>query len=113
MGGAADAPDEPSAKKQKVIPQWAIREGMVLTAAQRGEAPANEERGGDGGGGGGEVKSEEGEDVKPGVSAEEDAEKARLEVRGYREIHAGASRALHDLCYVLHFFVFCFLSGRM
>ena len=78
-GSAADASEQPAAKKQKIIPEWARREGMVLTAEQRGEVEVKDERGEEGGGGG--VKSEEGEDVKPRVSAEEDAEKARLEVR--------------------------------
>ncbi|CAI5960581.1 unnamed protein product [Closterium sp. NIES-64] len=65
----------------KVIPKWAIREGMVLTAAQRGEVeeekPGGEGEGGEGGAGEGDGGA--GEGAAGGMSAEEEAEQQRLQ----------------------------------
>ncbi|CAI5470680.1 unnamed protein product [Closterium sp. Yama58-4] len=79
-GGGEGALTKPA--EMKVIPKWAIREGMVLTAAQRGEVEEEKAGGeGEGGeGGAGEGDGGAGEGAAGGMSAEEEAEQQRLQV---------------------------------
>lgn len=90
-GDAAAKGNGDGAPAQKVLPKWAIREGMNLTAAQRGEVAEGREGGGvkeEGGGGGGTQQGAgEGEAPAP-VSAEEEAERKRMEVSCWAELES-------------------------